>query len=134
MPVKWYRQAFEVKLGQATDEIVRKVAFDIQAEAQSNAPVDTGFLKNSIYTVTGGASGYGAANQSGEYTNGAGQNTKRVLAPERGLDRDVGALICAGASYALFVELKQPFLYPAAKKIVDTVGGTIRRVGKEIFG
>ena len=43
----------------ALSDVVTKTAFDIQATAASIAPVDTGFLKNSIYVETYTNSTYG---------------------------------------------------------------------------
>jgi HK97 gp10 family phage protein len=37
-------------LDEKTGAVVRKAAFDIEAHAKANAPVDTGFLRNSIVT------------------------------------------------------------------------------------
>ena len=49
--VRGTRAAVEAKIGSA----VRKAAFDIEAQAKSRAPVDTGNLRNSI-----NANGHGA--------------------------------------------------------------------------
>lgn len=39
------------RIGAAVSAVLRKSAYDIQRDAQSAAPVDTGFLKNSISTT-----------------------------------------------------------------------------------
>lgn len=44
-------QAALEKKKQQIAAVLAKSAFDCQARAQQNAPVDTGFLKNSIHTV-----------------------------------------------------------------------------------
>ena len=41
-------------IGAASARILRKTAYDIERDAKSNAPVDTGFLKNSISTTITG--------------------------------------------------------------------------------
>lgn len=39
------------ELPRESDQVVRKAAFDIEAKAKQKAPVDTGFLRNSIAMV-----------------------------------------------------------------------------------
>lgn len=102
------------KLGKTLSEIVRKCAFDLQANAAAEAAVDTGFMKSSIYVVTKDSSNYGEG----------------VLPPPPGAellpevekpDDEAGAIVAVGASYAPYVELgsvhgpAQPFLAPAAE-------------------
>ena len=105
-------------------KIIRKTAFDIQAKAAQKAPVDTGFLRNSIYVVTAGTSTYGRgvqkagklkANKQGVITR------KRLQAHVRRLDRQraqeamllqemppppdkLTAYVAVGASYGIFLE------------------------------
>lgn len=74
-------------------ELVRKTAFDIEAEAKTLAPVDTGALVNSIQTVTEG--------------EGLG---------------DLDAAVIVGQEYGPYVEFgtihqaAQPFLTPAVER------------------
>lgn len=99
----------------ALSQVIRKVAFDIQANAQVGAPVDTGFLKNSIYVVTSDSSDYG---------QGASSPPKDAsLLPEVAHpDDDLTAIIAVGANYGIYVEMgtvrmaPQPYLAPAAEK------------------
>ena len=99
------------KLTKALDEAVRKAAFDIQAAAQAAAPVDTGFLKNSIYVVTdNGQSTYGAIQ---EPTDGQ-EALPEVEPPKRHQ-----ATVAVAANYGVYVEFgsahgpAQPYLTPA---------------------
>lgn len=50
-------------LGQSSSQIVRKTAFDLQAQIQANIrandQIDTGFMVNSVYVVTSDNSTYG---------------------------------------------------------------------------
>lgn len=41
-----------IERGVSLDDVLGKVAFDIQRDYQSNVPVDTGALKNSIHVET----------------------------------------------------------------------------------
>jgi len=97
------------------DQIIKKSAFDIQASAQSQAPVDTGFLKNSIYVETEKESTYGDA--GGPMVEG------QELLPEVERPKKHQAVIAVGASYGLYVEMgsvhgpAQPYLTPAVEKV-----------------
>ena len=77
-----------------TAQVVRKAAFDVERFAKTYAPVDTGFLKNSIHTVIQ-------------------TNNWRVYAAE----------VIAEAEYADFVEhgtsrmAPQPFMAPALARV-----------------
>lgn len=54
-------QGLEQKIQDAAALVVRKTAFKIEADAKQLAPVDTGALRASIFTVTTTASGRGGA-------------------------------------------------------------------------
>ena len=104
------------RVQEAAVEAVKKAAFDIQAIAALNAPVDTGFLKSSIYVVTHGESTYGQG----------------ALDPPRGaelldeIDRPSSstvAYVAVGANYGIYQEFgtayqpAQPYLGPAAEVV-----------------
>lgn len=93
----------------AAKQVVRKVAFDIQAQAQVRAPVDTGFLKNSIYVVTSDSSSYkGGANALPE-----------IARPSI----ETEAAVAVGANYGIHVEYgtvhqpPQPYFRPAVEAV-----------------
>lgn len=99
----WTKIALAIPKGRA--QAVKKVALDVQAEAQATAPVDTGFLRNSIYTVT---------SEGSTYQGGA----KALPEIQRPPD-DQTAYVAVGASYGVYIEYgtryqsAQPFLTPA---------------------
>jgi hypothetical protein len=100
---------------QATSQVVRKTAFDIQAGYQGTAARDTGFMANSSYVVTSQDSNYGGA---GSPPKGA------TLLPEvAGPPDDQTAYVAVGASYAIDVELgtrfqpAQPAFFPAVEAV-----------------
>ena len=117
----------------AGDKLVRRTAFAIEREAKANAPVDTGFLRNSIYTVTSQGSGYDRAQISAErlgVKSHTGQRKSAVtgqwetaddMLPEVENDGELTAAVAVGAEYGLYVEYgrgeagayAQPFLAPA---------------------
>lgn len=101
-----------LKLDTALDQLVRKAAFDVQAVAQSLAPVNTGFLKASVYTRTSTTSGYSQVMQP---PPGA------FLFPETEKPETNHATVAVGASYGIFQEFgttkmpAHPFLTPAVE-------------------
>lgn len=98
-------------LPRITSELLRKGAFDVQAAAQSRAPVDTGNLKNSIYTVTQDGSTY------------PGSGDRDLLPPLDETADDATAWVAVAAAYGVYVEMgtshmsAQPFLAPAADDV-----------------
>lgn len=102
-------------LHEIVSQAVRKSAFDIQKLAAENAPVDTGYLKSSIYTVTRNASTYGQNLASGPPGSSL---LDAVPAPES----DTEAVVGVGANYGIYVETgtvhapAQPYLMPAVEE------------------
>lgn len=99
---------------QATSQVVRKTAFDIQAGYQATAARDTGFMANSAYVVTSAESNYGQG--TGSPAKGAS------LLPEvAGPTDDQTAYVAVGANYAIDQELgtrfmpAQPAFFPAVE-------------------
>lgn len=101
------------KFGPALSQSVRKIALDVQAQAAAACPVDTGFLRASIYTVTQGSSDYGQAGTP------PGDS---YLMPEVATPGDAyTAYVAVGANYGVYQELgtrfqpAQPYFYPAVE-------------------
>lgn len=96
--------------------IVRKAAFDLAAWAMATAPVDTGFLKSSIYVVTHESSTYGLGVTSPPKD---AYLLDEVPQPESPTE----AIIAVGANYGVYQEFgtvhmgAQPYLTPAAEAI-----------------
>jgi hypothetical protein len=110
--------------------LVRRTAFAVEREAKVNAPVDTGFLRNSIYTVTDRGNGYdralasatrlGAKRHAGERRSsltGEWRSTEGLMldaVEEADLPGDLTAIVAVGAKYGIHVEyLHKPFFTPA---------------------
>lgn len=108
-------------------QIVRKAALDVQSHAQVNAPVDTGFLKNSIYTVTSESSSYGSVSSP---TKKDSSILPEVEKPED----DQTAYVAVGANYGLFVEAgtrhtpAHPYLSPAVEAVRPTFEEAMSKV------
>lgn len=105
------------KLHDAAKAVVKNAAFNVEHRAKERAPVDTGFLRASLYTVTGESSGYANA-----AADAASQNAKATMQSEEpSPDKDTTAVVHAGANYAAAVEYgsahgpAQPFLVPAVE-------------------
>lgn len=101
-------------LHKALSQTVRKVALDLQASAASNAPVNTGFLRSSIYTVTATDSTYGQA--------GTPPGDSYLLPEAQKPEDDLTAYVAVGANYGIYLEMgtrfqpAQPFFYPAVEE------------------
>lgn len=92
------------KFEQATDQVVRKTAFDIHAGYQARARVDTGFMKNSAYVVT---------DQESTYGQGPAPTKKdATLLPEEKPEGPHEAIIGVGADYALPMEFGTAHMSP----------------------
>lgn len=102
----------------ARTQLLLKAAFDVQAQAQSRAPVATGFLKSSIYVRTETMSTYGTG--VGEGAHGS------YLLPEVEAPDGYNAYVAVGANYGQFIEYgtskmaAQPYLIPAADAVRPT--------------
>jgi len=115
---------FSEQLMKALGQVVRKTAFDVQAHAQSKAPVDTGNLRNSIYTKT---------SEGSTYPGTAGEH---LLADQTGDADEMTAYVAVAANYGIYQELgstrtpAQPYLGPA----VDSVRGSFEQALEAIEG
>jgi HK97 gp10 family phage protein len=95
-------------------KVVRKVAFDVQSDAQSLAPRDTGFLANSIYVKTSKDSSY---SQVGQPTSKDASLLPEMETPPD----DQTAYVAVGANYGIYLEYgtrfqpPQPYLTPAVE-------------------
>ncbi len=91
-------------------QIVRKTAFDCQANIQgfirANGQIDTGFMVNSVYTVTSEGSTYSGGVDALPEVGGADQTT---------------AYVAVAANYAVYQEFGtrfmpgKPFFYPGVE-------------------
>lgn len=105
----WFRVADALK--PACQSVVKQVAFEIAKDARGLAPVDTGFLSNSIYVSMEDDSTYDAGNilPPGD----------SYLLPEEIAPDDMSAIVGVAANYGEYVEFgtrfmaAQPYFYPA---------------------
>lgn len=114
------------------EALVEKTAFDVQGQAQNRAPVDTGALKASHYTVTRrGGDDLNAVRALVAQLAGPGVSVVAIPRPTDDLVAHVGPSV----EYAIFQELgtskmgAQPFLVPA----VEALRKTWRAAWKALF-
>lgn len=88
-------------------QAIRKAAFDIQAQAQARAPVDTGALRNSIGVDLGGM----------------------ALTAEIGPSVNYAAYVENGTRYMA----PQPYMGPAADSVLPQLEQAITELGGEIL-
>jgi HK97 gp10 family phage protein len=123
LEIKLTQDRFDALRGQLREKAgqeVRKAAFAIQADAQTMAPVDTGALRNSIYTVTSEGSDYSTALSQAMSANPDAPILPAISPEEASVD-DLTAIVAVGAEYGIYVEMgtsrqaAQPYLGPAAE-------------------
>jgi len=96
---------------ESISKIVRATAFQIQAQAQMTCPVQTGNLKNSIYTKT---------DKDNQYPGNADHDIIDDQVPPAELGT---AYVAVAASYGIYVEMGvhgrpgKPYLAPAVATI-----------------
>jgi len=102
-------------------------AFYVEEQAKVKAPIDFGFLRNSIYTVTARGSGYGRAAAEAKAAN-----TKARMLPEVAPPGRLEAIVAVGADYGIYQEMgtrfmrAQPFMRPAVENNRERIAGIIR--------
>lgn len=132
--VQFYLDHVLVTVNQRTEEFLEAVALQIQAETkvkiQQNGQIDSGFMLNSVYTVSKRSDTYAAANPTGQYTNQQGQSVVRKIAPKATLPGKALAATVVGADYAIYQEARKSFLYAAGEKVASEVKGSATKVFK----
>lgn len=113
-------------LPDTVSQLVRKTAFDIAAKARKAAPVDTGFLRNSIYVETWDQSTYA--------DGGYGDAQHELLPPIEGSDDQYTAYVAVGASYGVYLEFgtrhmsAQPFFFQAVEDVGDKFDAAMEKI------
>lgn len=126
----------------------RTALFEIERRAKQKAPVDTGFLKNSIFTkisgtiyVNGKAGDQPSAPPLLRYSKRAKKEVKRaaVQFASTGSKSEGQGEVAVGAEYAIYQEMgigeegarAQPFLVPAFDEVVREVPDLMNDLLKE---
>jgi hypothetical protein len=139
--VKFYIDHVKVTVDKATDEVLKMLAYRIvegtQLNIRSNDQIDTGFLINSVYPIWKDGSGYADAKAEAEQRT-TGKDGRHVdhsddMAPEPSLPGDASAGVVVGANYAIYNEVRIPFLYPAAQAAAAEFGGEAEQIYREVL-
>lgn len=99
-------------------KIARKFAFMVEARAKLSSPVDTGALRNSIYTATQDDDNYAVASASARQAN-----PDVLTEPHPGPSGGVLAVVGPCVDYAEYQEFgtnkmaAQPYLIPAVEEV-----------------
>jgi len=122
MPVKtvvrWFGDKVKKLVNSSAQKGVEDIAFEIRERARNNLQagghIDTKFLYNSIYVATPTTTS--PLPPPGIYTSlkGHGQ-VRRALGEVPQVSK--GAVVGAAADYAVFVEISDPFLWPAVEEM-----------------
>jgi len=147
--VRWDKEQVILRLRDATQKGINAAAHQVEAHAkvniQQNKQIDTGFMLNSGYTVTPTSSGFISAgarafNARSEKYFGKRVSRRqrqrvnvaeRLLGDEAQLPRgEVAAAVAFAASYAVWQEIRNSFLYRALTQVAAEAGGIIERVAK----
>lgn len=115
--VRWFADAAHNFVHQRAQKAIEALAYDVRDNARKNLEegdhIDTHFLYNSVYVAT--PNGHSPIHPSGTYTSTKGNGQVRrdngeIVSVGR------GAFVGAAASYALYVELDDPFLFRAIEE------------------
>lgn len=129
--VNWFDSDFTLKLEQATDEGLYGIAAQILAEAIPNVPRDTGFLANSGYVNSPINEGF---QRQQSRRSPRGSKSKRLYETVDQPPQTEETVVGFAANYAIYVESRTPFLYPAMLRVQGQVGGIIEAAGRKHFG
>ena len=129
--VNWYEKDVFATVLDVVDDTLTALAFVAEGEAKVGASVDTGFMRNAIYTIPVEGSVGNKGNPSGTYQS---QATGGMVERER-----VGAVptmpphtagVHAAADYTIYQEMKLHFLYRGLEKAVRSVGGILQTISR----
>jgi HK97 gp10 family phage protein len=94
--------------GTRSEDVMRGLAFEMEAEMKQRAAVDTGAMRASVYTVTKDSDGYQAAAQTSPHPRPSGKVIANVgPSVEYAIHQEFGTSRMAA----------QPFVIPAAERV-----------------
>ena len=119
--VNWYEKNVLLFIEGASDEILTKAAFMVEAEAKKDAPVDTGFMRNAIYAITP------LANRRAQAEAEAQSAARRPLAGSPAVQKHEAA-VHGAAEYTIHQDMKRSFMYHALETAARQFNGIIAGV------
>jgi hypothetical protein len=132
---KFYLDKIKVTVQGATQKALEALAFQIEGQTKvnitTNNQVDTGFMLNSVYTLT--PEGQRSSTwENGEYlSQKTGEKVARQAVAAPSLN-GAAAAVGVGAEYAIFQEAANSFLYRAGEQIAPQAGGVMEPIYKEL--
>ena len=131
--VNWYEEDALLAIDNATDEMVTSLAFLVEGYAKVEAKVDTGFMRNAIYTIPAASSPRDKGPASGTFQSGkTGEMVERRRVNEVPKLPERTAAVHAAAEYTIYREMEDQFLYKALEKVRKDTPGVIRGVGRSL--
>lgn len=120
--VRWFGEQVKKFVLNEAQRGVEALAYDVRERARRNLEqgdhIDTKFLYNSVYVAT--PKGTSPIPPNGTYTSLKGNGQVRRESGEI-IRVSKGAAVGAAAEYAVYVEMRDPFLWPA---IEETAGAS----------
>lgn len=127
-----FAKQFRVRIDNATEDLLNEAAIAGAGYAQQNMvandSIDTGFALNSIHAVLVNGQGVEASTQ--EALDRKGNYVDRVSQGLPAMGDNTSAVGCA-ASYAIFIEIHKPFLFPALDQVKQDFGGIVQVVRRK---
>lgn len=109
-----------IKLQTAVRESLVKIALQCEGYTKrnisDNGQIDTGFMLNSVFSLTSDGSSYNPSSMDG-----------KTAVPPPALDDDT-AIVGVAANYAIHNEVRNSFLYRAAEQVAGEAGGIVQGV------
>lgn len=124
--IEWYLDDLDALLEQSQADILTQLALHGTALVQLAAPVDTGFLRSTVQTIAYGGGELSARRE--RLRSGTTLRTVTRTAHRVAVTSKTAAAILIAADYAIYVERRTPFIYPAMEHLVAEVGGVVNVV------
>ena len=104
--ISWTVEALNAEIETQGQSILDRIAIEIGETAMP--PIDTGFLKNSVYTQP---EGYGDPWPTGQYVDRTGNLVPRVGTAQVQPSAELEAIVGWAAEHAVWIEETQPYIY-----------------------
>jgi len=130
--VNWYEKDVIAVIEDASDEMLTALAFQTEGYAKVDATVDTGFMRNAIYTIPAEGAVKDMGAKSGTYkssTTGQMVERNRVATVPKMPPHTAG--VHAAAEYTIYQEMRHHFLYKGLQKAIKNAGGIIKTVSRK---
>jgi hypothetical protein len=127
----YHNRELRINVAGAETDILNEAAFQAEGLAKqtmvANDSIDTGFALNTIHAIPVASDGIPGTVVA--LTDRDGRTVLRESDDLPGMDEHSSG-VGIGASYGVYIELDQPFLFPAAEQVAREMGATVERVGR----